>query len=53
MNIPRKVRSLVGGSDDTYRYECGDCGTEFESSAANPNDTSCPDCGSDLVHSAL
>lgn len=54
MDIGEKVRSLVGqGGDDTYRHECADCGAEFESPIANPNDTACPECGSDRVHSAL
>lgn len=54
MNITSRVRSLVGrDGDETYRYECGNCDAEFESRAANPNDTTCPECGSDRVHSAL
>lgn len=54
MNITSRVKSLVGrDGDETFHYECGDCGAAFESGVANPNDTTCPECGSDRVHSAL
>ncbi|PSP76550.1 rubredoxin [Halobacteriales archaeon QS_1_68_20] len=52
--VLEKVKSLVGGGEDeTYSYRCDACNGEFESTVANPNDTFCPDCGSDRVHSSL
>lgn len=51
----RRVRSLIGegGTGGRYAYECGACGAGFEATVPNPNDTACPDCGSDRVHSAV
>lgn len=54
MSLVEKVRSLVGDEDDeTYRYECENCGNEFESRAQNPNDVDCPMCQSGRIHTAL
>jgi len=56
MALLEKLKSMMGdGSegDETYGYECGACGSEFRSTVSNPNDTVCPECGSDRVHTSL
>lgn len=53
MALIEKLKSMVGGEEEeqTYSYTCSDCGTGFESTAVNPNDAECPECGSRRVHS--
>lgn len=55
MKLVRRVRSMIGEgtTDKRYAYKCGACGIGFEAPVPNPNDTACPDCGSDRVHSAV
>jgi len=54
MPLVEKLKHLVGGSTEEkqYSHACGDCGTEFTSTNHNPNDVSCPNCGSDRTHTA-
>lgn len=54
MGLINTVTSMIdGGDDETYHYQCGDCGTEFESAADHPSDAECPECGSESVHTAV
>lgn len=48
------IKNLVsGGEEQLYSYTCGSCKEAFSSPIDNPNDATCPDCGSDDVHSAM
>lgn len=54
MGIVDKVKKLTGGGGPrTYDYECEQCESTFVAEARNPNDVSCPDCGSARVYSPL
>jgi len=54
MGIVDKLKALTGGSGDaTYQYECGHCDSAFTAPERNPNDVSCPDCGSGRVYSPV
>lgn len=54
MGIVDKVKKLTGSDGQrTYEYECEQCGSTFDDEARNPNDVSCPGCGSARVYSPL
>lgn len=54
MGIVDKLKSLTGDSGGaTYEYECGHCDSAFTAPERNPNDVSCPECGSDRVYSPV
>jgi len=53
MALIERLKSMIGEEEErTYSYACSDCGEEFQSTAVNPNDVECPNCGSQRVHSA-
>lgn len=39
------------GPDEQFTYECQECGTVFDSDAVSRTKATCPECGSDDVHS--
>ena len=53
MGVIEKVKSALGGEEQTYTYVCSECETRFESTEHNPNFTDCPSCGSSRIHSAV
>ncbi|MFB6183170.1 MAG: zinc ribbon domain-containing protein [Haloarculaceae archaeon] len=53
MGVIETFKSLVSGGEQTYSYECRDCGRAFESSANHPRDATCPGCGSDDVRTSI
>lgn len=52
MGVLDKFKTLGGDDEPTYRYQCSDCETSFESSVEHPKDVECVECGSDRIHSA-
>jgi rRNA maturation endonuclease Nob1 len=53
MGLIDKIKSAVvmKGPDEQFTYECQDCGTLFDSEAVSRTKATCPQCGSDDVHS--
>ena len=48
---------MIVGNDapegSRFTYTCAACKTEFESTADHPDDATCPECGSDRIHTAF
>lgn len=55
MPFVEKIKSVIGSTEEDrqYKHQCGDCESEFESPHQNPNEVSCPECGSTRVHTAV
>lgn len=55
MSLVKKLKSVLAGDEGMrqYTHQCSDCGSEFESAKHNPNQVSCPECGSERIHTAI
>lgn len=52
MGLLTGITDLFGSADQTFRYECTNCGTTFESPHADMSKVSCPECSATRVRSA-
>lgn len=54
MPLIETLKSVLGGETEQrqFKHQCGDCETTFEAPEHNPNEVSCPECGSDRIHTA-
>lgn len=52
MPVLETLKEYLGGQEQSYDYECTNCGSEFESPYADMSKVSCPECGGSRVRSA-